>query len=131
MTSDRSLRFRSRAGVLVDAVDVAYVDALELAGTSEHGAEMRLRLRAQPREPGRPWPRHDGDFIELQLRLVGVVGVSLSQVAGMPFQVEGFDIVDVAGRGMEGIAFEVADFERGALHAFAEGLDAGGDWEIV
>ena len=132
MTSDeRSVRLAGPRGENLDPAEVAFVDSIEIRALDGDRSEMTLRVRAQERKPGLPWPRHDDSFMPIELRLQGVSDVSLNHVDGLPFQIVGFDIVDVSGRGLEGIAFEVLDFERGLLHVFAEAVEAAEGWRVL
>src|SRR5688572_23180722 len=73
MTSgERSIRLIPSAGDALDPGDIAYVDTMALRSTDDGLAELTLRVRAQRRARGEPWPRHDDTFMAFELRLRGV-----------------------------------------------------------
>jgi hypothetical protein len=83
----------------------------------EEGASLVMRALAQPR--GSPsWPCVQAEWFEVTLRFLGVQNLRLSAFGPGPRQVMGFSIDDCADRQMEGIRYEVTDYEDDRLSFF-------------
>lgn len=131
-SNSKDLTLRSPSGLVLAPTDVAFVDAIALSVHDGHDGRTKLVLavRAQRREPGLAWPQHEASFISLELQFTGVRDISLGRLATLPHQVEGFDIIDLSEAGMEDIALEVLDFEKGSLHWLAGGVRATEGWMV-
>ena len=56
----------------------------------------------------------------VRMRFNGVQSLALRDFARWPAQLTGFDVCDVSDRQLEGIKFEVRDYENGVIHFFCE-----------
>jgi hypothetical protein len=56
----------------------------------------------------------------LRMGFTGVKNLSLREFGGWPTQITGFDVVDVSEKQIEGIRFEVKDYENGVIRFACE-----------
>jgi len=63
--------------------------------------------------------------LAMDLRFDRVSGVKIDGWGGSQSGIGGFAVIDISGKGWEGIAWEVIDYEEGQVHWYAE------DWQIL
>jgi hypothetical protein len=59
----------------------------------------------------------------LRMRFTGVKVLTLQEFGGWPTQITGFSVTDVSDRQLEGIKFEVKDYEGGIIRFFCESAE--------
>lgn len=99
-------------------LDLAFIKSLEWDNDN-----LKIRLYSQLRNKGVNWPNMSKDFFEVYIEFrtvsdlnLGFTGLGLQQVAG-------FDIVDVSQNGLEGINFQIEDYENGIIRFNCEEIE--------
>ena len=95
--------------------DLATIESVELRPDSDRcGSSLAIGALFQPRRNS--WPNFEKKMFRVTLFFDGVKDLRLKDFGGGPVQIMGFDIRFVGDRGMEGISYEVEDYEDGRIH---------------
>ncbi len=76
----------------------------------------------QAKGTGDEWPNLNGEFFEVSITFSGVRNLKLELHGPGLHPMSGFDIIDVSDIGLEGINFEVEDYEGGSIEFCCEGI---------
>ena len=60
------------------------------------------------------------DNYRLRMRFTGVQDLKIREFGARPTQITGFDVIDIGDRQLEGMNFEVTDYENGVIHFFCK-----------
>lgn len=95
--------------------DLATIESVKLMSDSERcGSSLVIEALFQPRTNS--WPNFAEKMFRVTLSFDAVRGLRLKDFGGGPVQVLGFEIHFVGDRGMEGISYEVEDYEDDRIH---------------
>ena len=61
-----------------------------------------------------------GENLRLRMKFTGVKNLTLRDFGAWPTQITGFDVLDVTEKQIEGIKFEVRDYENGVVRFSCE-----------
>lgn len=87
--------------------DIAYIKALEWSIN-----KLSVIFLCQLRNKLTVWPDHSKFFFEIEMTFSDVLNLKL-MLNGKAFQqISGFDILDFSQNGLEGINFEIVDYEN-------------------
>jgi hypothetical protein len=100
--------------------DVAFIKSLEWSGQ-----DLILGCLCQIREKNTAWPDETKKFFELSLSFKGVNDLQLKFDAGFQ-RILGFNIIDVSVDGLEGINFQVEDYEHGVIGFYCKEIEVMG-----
>lgn len=108
--------------------DLAFIEALSYRSRpddsitrDDEGATLVIESLWQSRDGQKTWPTASRPWHRVVLAFAGVS--QLRVVASVnPIQVMGFDIHDLSGRGLEGIAFEIEDYEDGRISFYCASI---------
>jgi hypothetical protein len=93
--------------------DIAFIRKLLFRSREdESGFDLEIEFVACPRsKQTRSWPWEAEPRYEVSLRFSRVRNLALSGLGTENDQVMGFDIIDISGRGWEGVRFEIEDYK--------------------
>lgn len=108
--------------------DLAFIEALsyrsrpdDSATRRDEGATLVIESLWQSREGVKTWPSATRPWHRVGVTFAGVSQLRVAASAN-PIQVMGFDIHDLSGRGLEGIAFEIEDYEDGRISFYCASI---------
>lgn len=90
--------------------DFVFIKSLEWTNDN-----LIIRLYSQSRNKGVNWPDIDRDFLAIDIEFRNVSDFRASFTGFGLQQVSGFDIIDISKNGLEGINFEVEDYENDVI----------------
>ena len=90
--------------------DLAIIEALEWKGDQDTGASI-LVIQTLFQQRAAHWPDLDKEMFRVVLVFEGVGGLRLKDFGGGAVQIMGFDIHFVGDRGLEGVNYEISDYE--------------------
>jgi hypothetical protein len=61
--------------------------------------------------------------VQIAMKFTCVIDVRLRDFGGKPTQITGFDVRDVSSRQLDGIRFEVVDYENDRIHFFCKSAE--------
>ncbi len=101
--------------------DLATIESVVLRADPELcGSSLILETLFQPRADS--WPNFEEAMFRVTISFDAVKGLRLKEFGGGPVQIMGFDIHFVGDRGMEGINYEVEDYEDDRIHFVCRGV---------
>lgn len=101
--------------------DLAFIDRICVTSeTDTFLCIVKIVGRFQRRNVGLEWPDLDKPFYRFELEFQGVTGLRLRYDS--PGGIAGFMIDDISRRQLEGVNYEVGDYEGGAISFFCAGV---------
>lgn len=91
--------------------DLAIIEGLELKNESD--STLIVKALFQPRS--NRWPNFDKEMFRISIQFDAVIGLHMKDFGGGAVQIMGFDIHFVGDRGLEGINYEIEDYENGRI----------------
>jgi len=105
-----------------DPNDLAIVERIELKNDPDHsGTTLVIESLFQRRAAS--WPDFDKEMFRVTIAFDDVTDLRLNSFGGGPVQIMGFDIHFVGDRGMEGINYEIEDYEDDRIAFSCSGVD--------
>jgi len=106
--------------------ELAFIETLVISQDEMSGlTNLSLIGLFQPRPAkGGSWPNHTEKTTRIRIEFTGVQSLKLVDFGGGIKPLTGFQIVDVACRGLEGISYEVGDYEAGQIAFYCMGWTA-------
>jgi hypothetical protein len=103
--------------------DIAFVNILTLDVTDDGAAHLQLTARLQPRYKHLSWPSNDREWFIIKLEFSAVRDFCVRGMGPGALQVMGFEIEDVAGRGLEGVRYRIGDYEDDKISFFCTDVE--------
>ena len=106
--------------------DLVAIESFELVNHQED-VESELLIRALFQRRAESWPNFEEPMFRVLIVFKNVTNLSLKDFGGGSVQIMGFDIKFIGDRGIEGVKFEIEDYEDNRIEFNCGGIEV---WSV-